>query len=296
MDLSRFRGTGVALVTPFREDGSVDQELFARHVEAQIDGGVEFLVPCGTTGEGATLTPEEQGRLIAATVEIAAGRVAVMAGAGTNDTRANVALARGAQEAGADAILAVSPYYNKPTPAGLVAHYGALAQAVSLPIFVYNVPGRTASNIRAESLLRLTEIEGIAGVKEASGDIEQVMAIIENRPTDFLVLSGDDALTLPMIAAGGDGVISVVANEAPKLMSDMVRAALAGDAPRARELHYRLFPLMQANFVETNPIPVKTALEMMGRMPARFRLPLVPLAQESAATLRTALEKAGLLG
>jgi len=296
MDLSRFRGTGVALVTPFREDGSVDRELFARHVEAQIEGGVEFLVPCGTTGEGATLLPEEQGRLIAATVEIAAGRAAVMAGAGTNDTSANVALARGAEAAGADAILAVSPYYNKPTPAGLVAHYGALTDAVSLPVFVYNVPGRTASNISAQTLLRLAQIEGIAGVKEASGDIEQVMAIIENRPADFLVLSGDDALTLPMIAAGADGVISVVANEAPKLMSDMVRAALAGDAGLARKLHYRLLPLMQANFVETNPIPVKTALEMMGRMPARFRLPLVPLGQESAATLRSALEKTGLLG
>ncbi|MGD2151829.1 MAG: 4-hydroxy-tetrahydrodipicolinate synthase [Gemmatimonadales bacterium] len=296
MDLSRFRGTGAALVTPFREDGSVDHELFARHVEAQIDGGVEFLVPCGTTGEGATLLPEEQGRLIAAAVEIAAGRVAVMAGAGTNDTSANVALARGAEAAGADAILAVSPYYNKPTPAGLVAHYGALAAAVSLPVFVYNVPGRTASNISAQTLLRIAQIDKIAGVKEASGDIEQVMAIIENRPADFLVLSGDDALTLPMIAAGADGVISVVANEAPKLMSDMVRAALAGDAGLARELHYRLLPLMLANFVETNPIPVKTALEMMGRMPARFRLPLVPLAQESAATLRNALERAGLLG
>jgi 4-hydroxy-tetrahydrodipicolinate synthase len=296
MDLSRFRGTGVALVTPFRADGSVDQDLFARHVEAQIEGGVEFLVPCGTTGEGATLTPEEQGRLIAATVEIAAGRAAVMAGAGTNDTRAAVGLAQGAEKAGADAILTVSPYYNKPTPAGLAAHYSTLARAVSLPIFVYNVPGRTASNIRAETLLRLAEIEGVAGVKEASGDIEQVMAIIENRPAGFLVLSGDDALTLPIVAAGGDGVISVVANEAPRLMSDMVRAALAGDATRARELHYRLLPLMRANFVETNPIPVKTALEIMGRMPARFRLPLVPAAQESAAVLRTALQNVGLLG
>jgi 4-hydroxy-tetrahydrodipicolinate synthase len=295
MDLSRFRGTGVALVTPFAEDGSVDFELLRQHVEAQIDGGVEFLVPCGTTGEGATLEPEEQKRVIAATVEVAAGRVAVMAGAGTNDTRAVLGLARGAEEAGADAILTVSPYYNKPTPAGLVAHYGALAEAVDLPIFVYNVPGRTASNITAETLMRLAEIQNVAGVKEASGDIEQVMTIVENRPAGFLVLSGDDALTLPLIAVGGDGLISVAANEAPKLMSDMVRAALGGDAARAQELHYRLLPLMQANFVETNPIPVKTALEMMGRMPARFRLPLVPLAQENAATLRNALEKAGLL-
>jgi 4-hydroxy-tetrahydrodipicolinate synthase len=207
-----------------------------------------------------------------------------------------VGLAEGAEKAGADAILTVSPYYNKPTPAGLAAHYSTLAGAVSLPIFVYNVPGRTASNIRAETLLRLAEIEGVAGVKEASGDIEQVMAIIEKRPAGFLVLSGDDALTLPIVAAGGDGVISVVANEAPRLMSDMVRAALAGDATRARELHYRLLPLMRANFVETNPIPVKTALEIMGRMPARFRLPLVPATQESAAVLRTALQNVGLLG
>ncbi|UCC72617.1 MAG: 4-hydroxy-tetrahydrodipicolinate synthase [Gemmatimonadota bacterium] len=295
MELSRFRGTGVALVTPFKEDGSVDYELLARHVESQIDGGVEFLVPCGTTGEGATMTSEEQGRVIARTVEVAGGRVAVMAGAGTNDTRDAVGLARGAAKAGADAILSVSPYYNKPTPAGLLAHYRALAEAAELPIFVYNVPGRTASNVTAETLLRLAEIENVVGVKEASGNVEQVMTVIRSRPTDFLVLSGDDALTLPIVAAGGDGVISVAANEAPRLMSDMVRAALAGDFETARDFHYRLLPLMQANFVETNPIPVKTALELMGRMPANFRLPLVSLSPEHTTTLRTALEQAGVL-
>ncbi len=296
MDLTRFRGTGVALVTPFRADGSVDHGLLERHLEAQIDGGVEFLVPCGTTGEGATLTPEEQRQIIGATVEWADGRAAVMAGAGTNDTRAALELAQGAADVGADAILSVSPYYNKPTPAGLFAHYAALAEAVDLPIFVYNVPGRTASNITPETLLRLAEIDNVAGVKEASGNIEQVMAIIAGRPDGFLVLSGDDALTLPIIAAGGDGVISVAANEAPRLVSDMVRAALAGEFGAARQLHYTLLPLMRANFVETNPIPVKTALEMMGRMPAYFRLPLVPLSAARAGALRGALEQAGLLG
>lgn len=295
MDLSRFRGTGVALVTPFGEDGAVDHELLERHVEAQLEGGVEFLVPCGTTGESATMTPEEQRAVVSTVVKAAAGRAAVMAGAGTNDTREAAALARGAAEAGADAILSVSPYYNKPTPAGLLAHYGAIAAAAERPVFVYNVPGRTASNIDAETTLRLAEVDGVMGVKEASGDLEQIMAVIAGRPDDFLVLSGDDALTLPILAAGGDGVISVAANEAPRLMSHMVRAALSGDLEGARTLHYRLLPLMQANFIVTNPIPVKTALSIMGRLPARFRLPLTPMDESGQAALRRALETAGLL-
>lgn len=295
MDLNRFRGTGVALATPFDEDGAVDYDHLAAHVEAQIEGGVEFLVPCGTTGESATMTGGERRSVIAATVEAAGGRVPVMAGAGTNDTREAVAMARGAVEAGADAILSVSPYYNKPTQSGLYAHFEAIAAVLDVPLFVYNVPGRTASNIEAETILRLAAIDGIAGVKEASGDIDQVARIISDRPAGFLVLSGDDALTLPIVALGGDGVISVVANEAPAAMSDLVRAALAGDMAAARELHYRLLRLMNANFVETNPIPVKTALELMGRMPARFRLPLVPMSDRHRQVLRAALEAAGLL-
>jgi 4-hydroxy-tetrahydrodipicolinate synthase len=295
MELNRFRGTAVALVTPFREDGAIDGAALTRHVQWQVEAGVDVLVPCGTTGESATLSAEEQSEVISLTVRAAAGRAAVMAGAGGNNTRDVVSRAQAAREAGADAILSVSPYYNKPTAAGLYAHYRAIAEAVEIPVFVYNVPGRTASNIKPDTLLRLAEIDNVAGVKEASGDIEQVMTIIGDRPDGFLVISGDDAMTLPIIASGGDGVISVAANEAPDLMSRMVKAALEGDFDSARRLHYRLLPLMQANFVETNPIPVKSALAMMGRMSAHFRLPLVPLTEGGAATLRTALEKAGLL-
>ena len=301
MELSRFRGTGTALVTPFSQDGSIDRERFAEHVEAQIAGGVEFLVPCGTTGESATMTAQEQREVIALTVEAARGargargRAAVMAGAGGNKTDDVVSRARAAEDAGADAILSVSPYYNKPTPAGLYGHYRAIAEAVGIPVFVYNVPGRTGSNVSAATLLRLAEIENIAGVKEASGDLEQMMTIIAGRPAGFLVLCGDDALTLPLLAAGGDGVISVVANQAPALMSGLVRAALAGDLAEARGLHYKLLPLMQANFIESNPIPVKTALELMGRGAAHFRLPLAPLEKRHIGALKAALERAGLL-
>lgn len=295
MELNRFRGTGVALVTPFSPfDGAVDEEALARHVDWCVEGGVEVLVPCGTTGESATMTADEQRRVIAVTVEAAEGRAAVTAGAGGNNTAEVVGRVRAAREAGADAILSVSPYYNKPTADGLYAHYSAIAEAAEIPVFVYNVPGRTASNISPDTLLRLAEIEGIVGVKEASGDIEQIMAIIEARPDGFLVLSGDDAMTLPILALGGDGVVSVVANEAPALMSELVRAGLAGETERAREIHYRLLPLMRANFVETNPIPVKSALEMMGRMPARFRLPLVEISEAGASRLRQALERVGL--
>jgi 4-hydroxy-tetrahydrodipicolinate synthase len=295
MELNRFRGTAVALVTPFMPDGEIDDEAVARHVGWCIDGGVEILVPCGTTGESATMSAEEQRRVIALTVEAAQGRAAVMAGAGGNDTAEVSRRARAAREAGADAVLSVSPYYNKPTPDGLYAHYQAVAASAELPVFVYNVPGRTASNIAADTLLRLAEIDNIAGVKEASGDIEQIMTIIRERPDGFLVLSGDDAMTLPVLALGGDGVVSVLANEAPDLMSELVRAALAGDLERARQRHYELLPLMQANFVETNPIPVKSALEMMGRGAAHFRLPLVPISAAAAQKLRTALERVGLL-
>jgi 4-hydroxy-tetrahydrodipicolinate synthase len=295
MELNRFRGTGTALVTPFKQDGSIDRERFAQHVEAQIAGGVEFVVPCGTTGEGATMSADEQREVIQLAVDTANGRAAVMAGAGGNKTDEVLERARAAQEVGADAILSVSPYYNKPTPAGLYGHYKAIAEAVDVPVFVYNVPGRTGSNVDARTLHRIAELDNIAGVKEASGDVEQVMTIIGTRRDDFLVISGDDALTLSIIAAGGDGVISVVANEAPALMSGMVRAALGGDFDEAREIHYRLLPLMQVNFIESNPIPVKTALEFMGRGPANFRLPLAPLEASHGDALRDALQRAGLL-
>ncbi len=295
MDLSRFRGTGVAMVTPFKADGSIDEAALQGHVETLIEEGVEVLVPCGTTGESATMSADEQRTVIALTVKASSGQVRVMAGAGGNKTDDVATRARAAQDAGADAILSVSPYYNKPSQRGLIAHFESIARAVQLPIFVYNVPGRTSSNILPDTLLSMAEIENVVGVKEASGDLEQIMTIISRRRDDFLVLSGDDSLTLSILAAGGDGVVSVVGNEAPRLMSDLVRAALAGDFPQARELHYKLLPLMQANFVETNPVPVKTALEMMGRMPAHFRLPLVSLADESVPVLKAALNAAGLV-
>ena len=292
--MKSFRGTGTALITPFRKDGSVDEERFVAHVHAQIDGGVEFLVPCGTTGEGATLTPEEQRAVIALAVEASEERVPVMAGAGGNKTEDVVRQAEGAEKVGASAILSVTPYYNRPTPSGLVAHYQAVAGSVGLPVFIYNVPGRTASNVLPDVLLRIAEIENVKGVKEASGKIDQVMTILRQRPDDFLVLSGDDALTLPYLAIGADGVISVVGNQAPDLMSDLVRAGLAGDFRSAREIHYRLLPLMTANFVETNPIPVKTALEIMGRGPAHFRLPMTPMEEEHREVLICALKEVGM--
>lgn len=294
-DTVRFRGVGVALVTPFLEDGSPDLETFARHVEFQIAGGVDFLVPCGTTGESATMRDAEQRAVIEAAVAAARGRVPVMAGAGTNDTTHACHLARAAADAGADAILTVSPYYNKPNAKGLVQHYRAVAESAGVGVVVYNVPGRTGANILPDTLFRLAEIDGVIGVKEASGDVEQVMTVIQGRPEGFVVLSGDDALTLPLMAAGAEGVISVAANEAPAGMATLAAALLAGDLATARREHYRLYPLMRANFVDTNPVPVKTALEMMGRMTARFRLPLAPMDEPAKERLAAALDAAGLL-
>ncbi len=295
MMAERFRGVGVALVTPFTESGSIDFDALRRHVECQVDGGVQMLVPCGTTGESVTMTPAEQAQVIEATVHAAAGRIPVMAGAGTNSTADGIDLAKAARDAGAEAILSVSPYYNKPSQGGLIRHYQALAEASGLPTFIYNVPGRTSSNVEASTVLELAKVDNIAGVKEASGNLEQAMAILRDRPEGFLVLSGDDSLALPLIAAGADGVISVVANEAPAQMAELVGAALAGDFATARDIHYRLLPLMQANFIETNPVPVKAALEMMGRIQAHYRLPLVPLSEQSRAPLERALREAGML-
>jgi len=294
--MTDFRGVGVALVTPMRSDGSVDEDALRTHVEAQVKGGLDFLVPCGTTGESATLTPAEQAAIIRTVVDAADGRVPVMAGAGGNDTARVVDLALAAVEAGADALLSVSPAYNKPTHEGLLAHYGAIAEEVEVGICLYNVPGRTASNMSPEVVRELARIPNVVAVKEASGDLEQVMTLLRERPEGFTVLSGDDSLTLPMVAAGGDGVISVVANQAPTEFSGMVHAALEGDFDRARELHYRLLPLMRANFVETNPIPVKTGLAMMGRMEENFRLPLSPMTStEHRGILRRGLQAAGLV-
>ena len=290
-------GCGTALVTPFNAAGEVHEARYRALVERQIAAGVRLLVPCGTTGEAATLTPPEHERVIALTVETARGRAKVLAGAGSNATATTIERARAARAAGADAVLAVAPYYNKPTQAGLKAHFRAVAEAMNdVPVVLYNVPGRTASNITAATTLALArETDNIVGVKEASGDLAQTMAILRDRPTGFQVLSGDDAITLPLIVLGADGIVSVVSNEAPELMVRLTESALRGEWDAAREVHYRLLPLMEANFIESSPGPVKAALALMGLLEERFRLPLVPVQEETRARLRVVLGALGLL-
>lgn len=286
------RGCGTALVTPFTAQGAVDEERHRALVERQIAGGVRVLVPCGTTGEGATLTDGEQARLIEITVDVARGRARVLAGVGSNATAVTIERARRARDVGADAVLVVAPYYNKPTQAGLTAHFRAVAESVpGLPVVLYNVPSRTASNIAAVTVLGLArDVDTIVGVKEASGDLAQVMAILRERPAGFLVLSGDDAMTLPLIALGADGIISVVSNEVPALMARLTEAALCGDWPAAREVHYRLLPLMEANFIESNPGPAKAAMAILGLLEEHLRLPLVPVQEQTRARLREVLK------
>jgi 4-hydroxy-tetrahydrodipicolinate synthase len=291
-----FRGTATALVTPFKKDGSVDESTLRDLVDRQISGKVEALVPVGSTGEGATLSPEEQGTVIGMVVDQARGRVPVIAGAGSNATAMAVALARRARENGADAILSVAPFYNKPTQNGIFEHFSRIADAVEIPMVVYNVPGRTASNIEAQTTLRLAEeISFIAGVKEASGNIAQITEILHHRPRNFGVWSGDDNLTLPLVALGADGIISVVSNEVPKVFSDMVRYCLKGKMENAREIHYRLNDLMRVNFLEPNPIPVKAALAMMGLMEENVRLPLTPISPDVRSRLQDVLKKLKLV-
>jgi 4-hydroxy-tetrahydrodipicolinate synthase len=284
-------------VTPFTSAGAVDEARYRALVERQLAGGVALLVPCGTTGEAATLAPEEQERLIRLTMELARGRARVIAGVGSNATAATIERARAAQRSGADAVLVVAPYYNKPTQAGLLAHFHAVAEAVGeLPVVLYNVPGRTASNITAATTLALArERANIVGTKEASGDFSQIMAVLRERPAHFRVLSGDDAVTLPLIALGADGIISVVSNEAPDLMAELTRLALAGKWDAARERHYRLLPLMEANFLESNPGPVKAAMALMGLLDEQFRLPLVAVQDQTRARLRVVLTELGLV-
>jgi 4-hydroxy-tetrahydrodipicolinate synthase len=292
---SEWRGTYTAIVTPFTADGAIDEKRLRGLVEFQLAGKVEGLVPCGTTGEGATLDPEEQARVVRVVKEQAGERAKVIAGAGGNSTRAVIALARGHVEAGADAILSVVPYYNKPSQEGMRQHFEAVADSLQVPVVLYNVPGRTSANMRAETTLRLAEHANLRAVKEASGDLVQVAEILRGRPEGFRVLSGEDNLTLPLIALGGDGVISVVSNEVPGPMSDLVRAALSGDLEQARRLHFRLLGLMNANFCETNPQPVKAALAMMGYLDENLRLPLVPLTEALRPGLRRHLEELGLV-
>ena len=297
IDTSWLRGCATALVTPFKEGGEIDEDRLRAFLEYQIEGGIQLLVPCGTTGESVTMTEEEDQKVIRLAVEAARGRARVIAGTGSNSTASTIEYSRRARELGADAVLVVAPYYNKPTQAGLDAHFRAVAEAVpDIPVVLYNVPGRTSTNIAAQTVLRLArEVENIAAVKEASGNLSQIMEILRGRPEGFRVLSGDDAITLPMIALGADGLISVASNEAPTLMSEMVNAALDGEWESARKLHYRLLPLMEVNFIETSPGPVKAALTLMGMIEENFRLPLVPVSEETRQRVRTVIGELGLL-
>lgn len=290
-----FTGTGTALVTPFRRDGSLDEPTLRALIKRQIEAGIDFLVPCGTTGESPTLTHEEHLRVVEIAVELAKGRVPVLAGAGGYNTAEVIALARELAALGADGILSVTPYYNKPTQEGLYQHYKAIAEAVALPIVVYSVQGRTGVNVEPATVRRLSEIENIAGIKEASGNVSQMAAILNAVPDEFLVLSGDDALTLPVIALGGRGVISVASNEIPVDMARMTHLALSGDFAAARQVHRRVHPLMEVNFVESNPIPVKAAMARMGLLEAVWRLPLVAPKAENEARIRAVLESLNLL-
>ena len=285
------RGCATALVTPFTNGGPVDEARMRALVERQIAGGVKLLVPCGTTGESATLSSDEQQRVIAITIAAAKGKARVTAGVGNNNTAVTIERAKAARVAGADAALVVGPYYNKPTQAGFQAHYRAIAAAVpGFPVVVYNVPGRTGSNIAAATTLALArEVDNVVAVKEASGDLSQIMAILRGRPDGFKVLSGDDALTLAVIALGGEGIVSVASNEVPDQMSRMTELALAGDWTAARALHYRLLPLMEGNFIESNPGPVKAAMALLGLLEEQFRLPLVPVQESTRARLKEIL-------
>jgi 4-hydroxy-tetrahydrodipicolinate synthase len=290
-----FTGCGTALITPFRRDLSLDEEALRRLVRRQVEAGIDFLVPCGTTGESPTLNHAEQIRVVEITVEEARGKTPVVAGAGGNNTAHVIEMAREFAARGANGILSVAPYYNKPTQEGLYQHYGAIAAAVALPIIVYNIPGRTGVNIEPATIARLAHIENIVGVKEASGNISQMAAVIASVPKSFSVLSGDDAITLPLMALGGRGVISVASNEIPSEMTRIAKLANANDFVAARTLHDRWFPLMEINFIETNPIPVKSALALMGLVEPVFRLPLVPPRPENLAKLRGVIETTGLL-
>lgn len=290
------RGCATALVTPFTSEGAVDEDALTRLIEYQLAGGIKLLVPCGTTGESATMTEEEDQRVIKRHVELARGRAHVIAGTGSNSTAVAIENSRIAEGLGADGLLVVAPFYNKPTQHGLYAHFRAVSEAVNSPIVIYNVPGRTSCNISAETTLRLArDCDNIVATKEASGNLSQIMEILRDRPEGFRVLSGDDALTLAMIALGADGLISVAANEAPELMARMVQLALDGKWDEARELHFRLLALMELNFIESSPGPVKAGLAMMGLIGETFRLPMVPIQEKSRALLRVALLELGLL-
>lgn len=288
------RGCATALVTPFRKDGSIDDDCFRSLVARQIKGGVNLLVPCGTTGESVTMSESERLHVIRMTVEVAKGTKAkVIAGTGSNNTAATIDFTRKAREAGADAALVVAPYYNKPTQAGMFAHFSEIACSVrGFPIMLYNVPGRTSSNISADTTLKLADkFENIVATKEASGNFSQVMEIMRGRPRNFRVFSGDDATALPFIALGGDGLVSVCANEIPKETSRMVAKALDGAHTAARKIHYQILPLMEANFIESSPAPCKFVMKEMGLLEENLRLPLVPITRETQTKLKAVMKE-----
>ncbi len=290
-----FTGCGTALVTPFRRDSSLDEGTLRRLVRRQIEAGISFLVPCGTTGESPTLTRAEHLRVVEIALEEAKGKIPVLAGAGGYNTREVIELARELERMGADGILSVTPYYNQPTQEGLYQHYKAIAAAIHLPIVVYSVQGRTGVNVEPATLARLAQIENIIGVKEASGNLAQVANIVHEVPESFTVLSGDDAVTIPVMALGGRGIISVASNEIPREMAALAEDCLNGDFASARLLQRRWLPLMNANFVESNPIPVKAAMAMMGLLEPVYRLPLVPPSTANLAKIEKALESVRLL-
>ena len=289
-----FEGSIVAMVTPFR-DGKVDEVKIRELVGFHVKNGTDAIVPCGTTGESPTLNHTEHKRVVEVTIEAAAGQIPVIAGTGSNSTAEAIDLTQHAKKAGTDGVLMVCPYYNKPTQAGLVAHYTAVAAAVDIPIIMYNIPGRTGVNMLTETVAALAELPNIVGMKEASGSLEQMTEVISLCGDRLTVVSGDDTLTLPLMAVGGKGVISVVANIVPKETAEMTRAALNGDWKRAKELHLRLFPLCKAMFYETNPIPVKTAMQLLGRLNGELRLPLCPMSQANRDKLQKALRAYGLV-
>lgn len=289
-----FEGAIVAIVTPFK-NGEVDENAFRDLIEFQIENGTDGIVPCGTTGESATLSHEEHDRVVEIAIDAVKKRVPVIAGAGSNNTMESLRLARHAYEAGADAILMVAPYYNRPTQEGLYLHYKTVADEVPIPVFPYNVPARTSSNILPETVARLSKISNIVGIKEATGDLRQISKVFELCDDDFIVLSGDDFTTLPILALGGKGAISVISNIIPKDVADMMDAFAAGDLARAKELHYKMWPIMEAAFFETNPIPSKAALSLMGKIEYELRLPLCQMSDQNYDKLKKVMSNYGLI-
>src|SRR6266568_8390793 len=292
----QLRGCGTALVTPFHQDGSIDETTLRNLIAWQVESGIDFLVPCGTTGETPTLSHDEWLRVIEITIEVVAGRVPIVAGATSNSTHEAVCKAKEvAAISGVSAILTASPYYNKPTQEGQYRHFAAIAEAVDKPLILYNVPGRTGANIEPATLARLAEVPHIAGVKEASGNMSQIADVCHAVPETFLVFSGDDALTLPVIALGGVGIISVASNQIPHEMASLTRAALSNDWATARTLHRKYLPLMQANFIESSPLPVKAVLAMMGKIEEVYRLPLLPMRRDTRSRLQKIASETGLI-